>query len=360
MIAQTLAAFAKSTVRSFSDRGNTVGASEIGQCARKIFFAKNSDDRAYAISVDHDYVDSGGAALRGRLLEENYWLPALRMRFGDKLLYAGNEQSTLCAGFLSATPDGLLVEQPDDLLVDLGIASLAGDDSVVVECKSIDPRAQLDHCKPAHRFQTIVQLGLLRELTAHRPQYAVISYINASFPDDVEEFAVAFDEQTFATAKKRAATIMTATAADQLPPEGWIAGGRECKYCPFTKACGVMRHTVPTQPPIEAPDPQFVAEIADLARQAKEHETAADRATTRLRGLHTEIKDRLRAKRLRRINGDSVSVLWSPVKGRPAYDNKGIREAAAKAGVDLAQYETVGEPTDRLVIRVAERSRSAT
>ena len=103
MIAQTLAAFAKSTVRSFSDRGNTVGASEIGQCARKIFFAKNSDDRAYAISVDHDYVDSGGAALRGRLLEENYWLPALRMRFGDKLLYAGNEQSTLCAGFLSAT-----------------------------------------------------------------------------------------------------------------------------------------------------------------------------------------------------------------------------------------------------------------
>jgi hypothetical protein len=47
------------------------------------------------------------------------------------------------------------------------------------------------------------------------------------------------------------------------------------------------------------------------------------------------------------------------VRGRPAFDDKGIREAAAKAGVDLAEYETVGEPTDRLVIRVAEQSRTA-
>jgi len=54
-----------------------------------------------------------------------------------------------------------------------------------------------------------------------------------------------------------------------------------------------------------------------------------------------------------------VSVTWSPVRGRPAFDDKAIREAAARAGVDLAQYEVVGEPTDRLVIRVAEQSRSA-
>ena len=28
-----------------------------------------------------------------------------------------------------------------------------------------------------------------------------------------------------------------------------------------------------------------------------------------------------------------------------------IREAAADAGIDLAQYETTGDPTDRLVIQ---------
>jgi hypothetical protein len=31
---------------------------------------------------------------------------------------------------------------------------------------------------------------------------------------------------------------------------------------------------------------------------------------------------------------------------------KGIREAAAAAGIDLAQFETVGDTTDRLTIRL--------
>ena len=39
---------------------------------------------------------------------------------------------------------------------------------------------------------------------------------------------------------------------------------------------------------------------------------------------------------------------------------KGIREAAEKAGIDLAEYQLVGDPTNRLVIRVAGQSRSAT
>lgn len=71
-------------------------------------------------------------------------------------------------------------------------------------------------------------------------------------------------------------------------------------------------------------------------------------------------KERLRAKGLRRVDGDGVSVVWSPVKGRPSYDMKGIREAAEKAGIDLAEYQLVGDPTDQLVIRVAGQSRSAT
>jgi hypothetical protein len=70
-------------------------------------------------------------------------------------------------------------------------------------------------------------------------------------------------------------------------------------------------------------------------------------------------EERPRARGFRRVVGDGVSVTWSPVRGRPAFDDKAIREAAARAGVDLAQYEVVGEPTDRLVIRVAEQSRSA-
>jgi len=359
MIAEALAAYACAIERSFDDRVNGVGASEIGQCARKVYFAKNAGDRVYGAASDEDFESAWGAALRGRLLEDHFWVLALRARYGDKLLYAGEAQQTLTSDFLSATPDGLLVDQPRHALAALGVADIGGDGSVVVECKSIDPRAKLDEPRPEHKFQAIVQLGLFRELTKHKPRWAVISYINASFPDDVAEVAVAFDPEVFANAKTRAAEIMTATAPDRLKPEGWISGGRECRYCAFTAACGVLRHAVPTRPTAELPDPQFTAEIADLARLAKARRSEADAATAAQREVEHEIRERLRSRDLRHIKGDGVSVTWSPVKGRPSLDMKGIREAAAAAGIDLAEYETAGEPTDRLVIHIAEQSRSA-
>jgi hypothetical protein len=297
--------------------------------------------------------------LRGRLFEDHFWAPALRACYGAKLRYAGDDQRTLVSGFLSATPDGLLVDQPRDTLAAFGVDDIGGDRSLVVECKTIDPRVKLDEARPEHVFQAIVQLGLFRELTPHRPQWALISYTNASFLDDSVEFPVRFDATVFENAKRRAAAIVTAQKPDELKPEGYIAGGKECEFCPFTKACGVIRHSLPTQPIAEPADPQFVAEIADLAREAKRRRTIAETAITSQREIEHDIRERLRAKALRRVEGDGVTVTWSAVKGRPSYDIKGIREAAAKAGVELAQYETVGEATDRLVIRVAGQSRPA-
>ncbi len=162
-----------------------------------------------------------------------------------------------------------------------------------------------------------------------------------------------FDPAIYETAKKRAAAIVTALSFDELKPEGWIAGGKECEWCPFTKACGRERARVPDQ--ASEADPQFAAEIADLAREAKQLEAAADATTAQLRGVQYEIRERLRAKGLRRVVGNGVSVLWSAVKGRQSFDMKRIREAAANAGIDLAQYETAGEPTDRLVITITQR-----
>jgi hypothetical protein len=358
MIAEALEAHAKSTARVFDGRENTVGASEVGHCARKVYFSKNSGDHVYGAAPDENHADAWGAALRGRLFEEHFWFPALRAWYGDRLLYAGDDQRTLVAGFLSATPDGLLIDQPPNALEALGIDDI-GDGSIVVECKTIDPRGKLGEPKPEHVYQAIVQIGLIRELTPYRPEVAVISYANASFLDEITEFAVRFEPAVFANAQRRAAEIVTATAPDELKPEGWIAGGKECEFCPFTKACGVIRCAVPVQPPAELPDPQFGAEIADMARAARGRRRIVEVATTDLREIEHEIRKRLRDKGLRRVEGYGVSVVWSPVKGRPSYDMQAIREAAANAGIDLTEYETVGDPTDRLVIRVAGQSRSA-
>src|SRR6516225_3398771 len=107
MIEQILAAYAEATSRQFTDREHTVGASEIGQCSRKIFFAKNFGDKIYGVDSDEDYVDAWGAALRGNLYEDFFWSPALLAHYGDKLKFAGENKQTFANEFLSATPDAL-------------------------------------------------------------------------------------------------------------------------------------------------------------------------------------------------------------------------------------------------------------
>jgi hypothetical protein len=287
MIAEALSDYADATARVFENRAQSVGASEVGQCARKTFWLKNEDDPVYGAPRDSDYTDTSGARARGSIFEAYFWEPALRRRFGDNLLYAGADQQTLTSEFLSATPDGLLINLPRDCLAALGIADIGPDGSLLVEGKTIDPRAPLDAVKPEHAFQVQCQLGLIHELTKHRPDYALVSYVDASFWNEGAEFAVKFDETIFTNAKARARWIMTTTTAEELPPEGWIAGGRECRYCPFTRACGRQRHDVPRQTADRA-DPQFVAEIADLARAAKQQEAESDAASAKLRGLHAD------------------------------------------------------------------------
>src|SRR6185436_8251163 len=97
------------------DRSNTVGASEIGGCARKAFFEKNRNTK-FGSKPDADYRDGWGARMRGHLIEDYLWVPALRKRFGKNLLFAGKQQQTLFKGYISATPDGLVINQPRDIL----------------------------------------------------------------------------------------------------------------------------------------------------------------------------------------------------------------------------------------------------
>jgi hypothetical protein len=359
MIREALDTFVKANGGRFEGRENTVGASEIGQCARKIFFAKNEGDWLTGSSRDQDHVENWGATLRGRLFEDHVWVPALRTRYGDKLLFAGGDQRTLVYGPLSATPDGLIINLPTDALAHLGVPNIGGNASVVVEAKTIDPRVALDQAKPEHVYQAIVQMGLLRELSQHRPEWAIISYANASFLDDVIEFPIEFDPATYANARARAAQIMTAKTPNELRPEGWVSGAAECSYCPFTTACGRMRHAVPTKGTADPPDPQFVAELVDLAREAKSRRADMEAATASLREIEHEIRERLRSRGLRRIVGNGTSITWSAVKGRPSYDMLAIREAAKEAGVDITQFETAGDPTDRLTIRITQAPQSA-
>ena len=336
LIATAMNAYAASSGRVLADRASTVGASEVGQCARKVYWLKNEDDPQHAAARDPDYQDGWGARMRGSIYENHFWEPALRQAYGKLLLFAGSEQQTFASGFLSATPDGLIVGGGPD-----------GEDCMV-ECKTADPRTNLSEAKAENVYQTHVQMGLIRELTPWKPTHSILSYTDASFWNEVKEFVIPFDQRIFETAKRRAAEIITAKHASDLKPEGWIAGGRECDYCPFTRACGIERRKGPSVEGV--PDPQFVAEMAGLAKAIKACEAAAKGNDTRLRELQDEMRNRLRQKGVRKIPG---VVTWSAVKGRSGWDNKAIREAAEQAGIDLSPFNTVGEPTDRLMVTIS-------
>ena len=342
IIRNILDQFARSTERQWAtDRSQTVGASEVGQCARKVFWVKNEGDPKYGASRDPEYADGWGARVRGSIYENEFWYPALKATYGPLLLFAGPEQQTFVSGFLSATPDGMITGlKPDEIAPGSG-------PQVMAECKTADPRTNLSEAKAENVFQTHVQMGLVRELTPYKPTHSILSYTDASFWNEVTEFVIPFDGKVFEHAKARAAQIMTATEPGELKPEGWIAGGRECEYCPFTRACGIQRRSVPDTD--VKPDPQFAAEVADLATAAKQWEIARDEADVKVRELQQDIRDRLRTKGIRKVPG---IVNWSHVKGRVAYDNKAIREAAQAAGIDIEQFSTVGEATDRLTISV--------
>lgn len=325
------------------DRANTVGASEIGQCMRKVFWLKNEHDSARRAERDPEYRDSWGARMRGTIFEDKFWEPALRAKFGKRLKFAGKDQKTFTDNFLSATPDGMIVGLSDEEQAEIGVEAVC----VNVECKTADPRTNLTEAKSANVYQTQVQMGLVRDLTNYKPTHCILSYTDASFWSDVKEFVIAFDERIFETARERAMTIMTASNAADLKPEGWIAGGKECNYCPFTKACGIERRNLPFQD--EPVDPQFAAEMADTARVLRRSEQIRDDNDKLVREMQEQIKHRLREKGVKKIPG---ILTWSVVKGRCGYDVKAIKDAAVAAGVDVEQFATQGEPSDRLVIQI--------
>lgn len=336
-------AYAAKSERDFgSDRLNTVGASDVGQCLRKTWFAKNEQPR------DPGYVDRYGARRRGDLIENHWVVPAILSgteNNGTRFLYAGREQRTFVDGYLSATPDGLLTGVPRDCLSWIGVSDI-GAECIVVEIKSIDPRVDLKIEKPGHSFQVQAQIGLLRHATEHKPAYALISYVDASFLDDIREFAVAFDPAIYTVAKRRARQIMTATAALELSPEGKLSGGGECKYCPWSSHCATV--TVAGMP--DAGRPVLGDNAAAELKELRDRERALNNNKEDLALEHAQaceaIREFLRLNQVRGHRGDGWSVSWASVKGRTTLD----KSAAEAAGLDLSQYEKTGKPGDRLTV----------
>lgn len=343
MLVEAYEDFYKLFERDMGDRSGTVGASEIGLCARQTFWYKNHGTKK-GVKMDPDFKHDWGARIRGTIMEFAFWVPALRRKYQNNLLFAGTEQEKLVSGYLSATPDGLLVNQPYDALRHLGVKNIKSD-CITVECKTIDPRTNLVEAKETNIYQVNTQMGLFRELTQYQPEYSCLSYTDASFWSDVEEFAIQFNPIMYGAAKDRAEEIITARNGTQLLPEGWITGGKECSFCPFTEACGIERRGVPYGS--KQANPQFAAEIEDMAKEYNSIALSIKKREVVLKTMEVQIKQRLREKKVRRIPN---VVNWYDVAAPHRYDNKEIRQAFVEMGGDPEDFAKDGQPSDRLVI----------
>jgi hypothetical protein len=313
------------------DRRASLGASEVFQCLRKSFFEK------WGFEPDDDHEDDWGAAKRGDIIENHFAVPAVEsiLKNGEQLAFAGDDQDTLRIGRLSATPDGLVINAAKTALAQLGIDDIESD-CFVTEFKSFDPRTNLKSEKAVHRGQVQVQMGLLHELTNHRPMYAVIFYFNASWLSDIKFFVVRYDPKVYAIAKQRAKIVFT----DQ-DPEDVLAEGKlddTCHLCKFHEECAIAsKIEVPTQKR-KIEDPVVLDELAELARQRAEADAMKKEGEQRLKDLNQAIKDKLRKFDTKSASDPRFTISLSWNNGKKSTDLLAMQAD----GIEIEKYQNEG------------------
>lgn len=236
MIREALLQFGANSRREWShDRTKTVGASEIGLCSRRIWFSKHNTP------VDEDYLDGWGFMLRGTVAEAAYFVPAMQAKYGKRFRYGGESQKTFTLGpdrdnpVLSATPDGLLRDVTPEECAVWGIPET---NCILIEFKNIGSYKLALAPKPEHEFQVQVQMACVRAAGRYFPGAAILVYTSAFNWAETVEFAIPWDAQVAMRAVERATEILSAWYAVDVKAEGRLAGGNECRRCPYATTCG--------------------------------------------------------------------------------------------------------------------------
>lgn len=338
------------------DRSKSVGASEAFGCQRKSWFGKRGKDFGY--EKDPDYKESWGAMRRGDLLENYHVVPAVRsglQRRGLDLIMEGDNQDTIVDGTSSATLDGLIIDPtgaklPKDFLAYYGIDDI-DEDSVVLEMKSFDPRIAITQEKAVHFGQTQMQMGLIRETSKYKPNYAVVLYVNASWIDDIRPFVVEYDDNVYRIGRKRAADIFAVEDPALLPAEGKLDG--MCDYCPFQKSCTqVSLARVPasrkalTKKEVEAQDTSLVDELAEVTESLRVKKRESKELDREIEELNEAIRQKLIAANTSRAAGSGWKVSYTTVAGRKTLSKERMEEA----GLNPEDFMEQGAGYEKLTV----------
>lgn len=332
--------FALSRRKSFGhDRNKTIGASEIGKCARRVKYTK--------LGTEHDegYVDANGFATRGDVMEDAWTAPLVAYwveKHGGRLLYATQAEQVSFVGKgvpISATPDGLAVGVSRDILARYGVPDIGDSGVLVPELKSISPRFGKHKLpKPEHPVQTLVQLGMIRQATEHRPDWGCVVYVEADDFWNVDVFPVKWDERVFKSLVRRADHIMKCDDPNKLPPEGKMRGGSECSECPFARRCiGYRPYVVDDDP--RAPTRAEVAKVEKLAAKVHTLDTKLDQITKKKREAEADLYLGLADVGRKFVAGSKFKVAARVTAPQKRNDAKKLIELARSLGATADQLE---------------------
>jgi hypothetical protein len=337
------------------NRALTLGASEVFDCLRKGWFMKRGAEFGY--TPDEDYTEDWGATKRGDLIENYHVVPAMEhLPAGMKLHGGGAGQETLVLGKNSATPDGIidgidpskpLRVRGGDIDVLITPEELNGATCIVLEIKSIDPRATLVEERTKHHNQTQIQLGLIRELTHWKPSHSIVLYVNASFLSDMKPFVVEYNPEIYIVAKQRANDIWSVDDPLMVVPEGRFSG--TCEHCRWRVACGTTTLKGIPDREDKIADPEVVEMLDPQVKLYFELKEAAEAAEKAFKAQGERLKEHLMDLGSRKVPGTEWSVTWYPMPGKKSLD----RKAAEAAGIDLSPYEKEGLGFD--VLRVTPK-----
>lgn len=315
------------------NRMETRGASEAYTCLRRSGFEKSG------VPKDEEYVENRGFFIRGHV-GEAWVVDTIRkhMPAEDELLYAGEDQVTFKKGRTSATPDGLYIKNSK--------TKKGPTEEFLPEFKTLDPRSNFDVLKPQHKMQANVQMGLVRELTKYKPEYAVLVYLDCSDFGHIVEHRVTFDPQIYKQAQARADQVFeNLDDPMKLPAEGTWAG--ECRYCPWQVHCtGQTVRALPKGGLGNVNQDIQIEMEALLTQRASLNEQSSTLQTTKGK-VEDRIKSILREKDIQSMKAGGWSVSYLKASGRRSLDQKKLEES----GVDLTDFYKIGRDFDRLTIR---------
>lgn len=314
------------------DRTQTVGASEVFGCIRRAYFTKREPDKARVVDVDdHEW----GAMERGNAMELNWAVPKIKLMFGEaNCLFMGDEQKTLIHNKLSSTSDGLVINQPRDILAQYGIDDIETGE-LAIEIKSVDPQTNLTEVKYRHKMQNIVQMGLYGMKTNFKPLFGVVMYFDPVNLKKMTPHVVRFDDEVFQNAIARAEYIFDKNyTAFDYKAEGKLTG--ECRYCPFAHECKEAEiRFFPTQTKKAKDIPnEELTRVETLSRRLSSLRTdikalELDKATA-----EEELKTILSELGTKNLKGEDWSATYSQINGRKSLDSATLTDNLTSA-VDM-------------------------